>query len=276
MSDGQRVYTWDAEDRLVGITCLGQPSKVSTFGYDRLGRRIAITETPAGGGTPVTTRYLWCGDRLCQVRDGANAVTQEYYAEGEFVPGGASAYYGVDQIGSVRRAFTSPTSAASYGYDLYGQSLGVTPTTDMGFDGMFRHGPSGLYLTWFRAYDPGTGRWLSRDPLGEGTGRGGNLYPYVGGNPVGFRDTTGLFPTPPGAAEAIYSFLGLYAPPIGDAACPLPPGGCPTRRRIHRRARQRRYARQSRWLAAVRSGEEKMDMVWTLADARCTPLNSLT
>jgi RHS repeat-associated protein len=32
---------------------------------------------------------------------------------------------------------------------------------------MFLHQPSGLYLTLFRAYDPYSGRWLSRDPAGE-------------------------------------------------------------------------------------------------------------
>jgi hypothetical protein len=32
---------------------------------------------------------------------------------------------------------------------------------------MFYHADSGLYLTQYRAYDPRTARWLSRDPLGE-------------------------------------------------------------------------------------------------------------
>jgi hypothetical protein len=32
---------------------------------------------------------------------------------------------------------------------------------------MLYHADSGLYLTQYRAYDPRTARWLSRDPLGE-------------------------------------------------------------------------------------------------------------
>ncbi|MGH9738024.1 MAG: hypothetical protein ACRD4X_05495, partial [Candidatus Acidiferrales bacterium] len=59
LSDGQRDYAWDAENRLVGITYLGQPGKATTFSYDGLGRQTAISSTPAGGGTPVTTSYLW-------------------------------------------------------------------------------------------------------------------------------------------------------------------------------------------------------------------------
>src|SRR5690606_36002311 len=47
-----------------------------------------------------------------------------------------------------------------------------------------------LSLTWFRLYDPRTGRWLSRDPIGE---RGGiNLYRYVGNKPISSRDGLGL------------------------------------------------------------------------------------
>jgi len=42
-----------------------------------------------------------------------------------------------------------------------------------------------------RWYSPNTGRWLSRDPIGE---RGGmNLYAFVGNNPVGRIDYLGLF-----------------------------------------------------------------------------------
>jgi hypothetical protein len=41
----------------------------------------------------------------------------------------------------------------------------------------------------FRAYDPSTGRWLSRDPIGE---KGGlNLYGYVGNNPIRLVDPFG-------------------------------------------------------------------------------------
>jgi RHS repeat-associated protein len=55
---------------------------------------------------------------------------------------------------------------------------------------MFYHQGSGLYLTQYRVYEPRTGRWLSRDPIGE---KGGlNLYAYVGGDPLSFSDSTGL------------------------------------------------------------------------------------
>jgi YD repeat-containing protein len=86
-SDGLRNYTWDAENRLVGITYPGQSGKSTAFGYDGLSRRTAISSTPAGGGSAVTTSYLWCGARICQARNASGSVTREYYSEGEYVPG---------------------------------------------------------------------------------------------------------------------------------------------------------------------------------------------
>jgi RHS repeat-associated protein len=203
-ADGLRTYTWDAENRLVGIGYPAQPGKATAFTYDGLGRRVSITETPPGGGTPVTTRYLWCGDAICQARDGGNVPTRSYYDEGEFVPGapGQPHFYGVDQLGSVRRAFASASSAPAFNYDPYGSLLtGPAPTTDFGFAGLFNHQPSGLNLTLYRAYDPVAGRWLSRDPIGEPGDPYGNLYAYVQGNVPRLADPFGLFGVPgPGSS----------------------------------------------------------------------------
>jgi RHS repeat-associated protein len=60
-------------------------------------------------------------------------------------------------------------------------------TPDFGFARMYFHERAGVNLTWFRAYIPSLGRWLSRDPIGSN-----NPYSYVGGNPVSFADRLGL------------------------------------------------------------------------------------
>jgi RHS repeat-associated protein len=162
---------------------------------DGLDRRTAIARTPAGGGSAVTTSYLWCGSAICQARDATNAVTREYYAEGELVPGTPPQilYCGADQIGTVRRVFASTSSAPAYSYDPYGVPLQATaPLTDFTYAGMFHDADSGLDLTKYRAYDPIAGRWLSRDPLGEVSDPVGNLYLYVGGNPISIADALGL------------------------------------------------------------------------------------
>ncbi len=194
-SDGQRTYAWDAENRLVGIGYPGVSGKATAFTYDGLGRRATISSTPAGGGTATVTSYLWCGDDICQARDAGNTTLRSYYTEGEYLPGtpAQTLYYGIDQIGSVRRVFASTSSAAAYGYDAYGAPLQTTaPTTDFVYAGMFFNADSGLYLTNYRAFDPVAGRWLSRDPIGERSDAVANLYSYVGANPVALTDTLGL------------------------------------------------------------------------------------
>src|SRR5690242_6381537 len=102
---------------------------------------------------PTRTSYLWCGSQICQARNSTNAVTREYYPEGEFLPGSPAQpyYYGVDQIGSVRRAFASTTSAPAFSYDPYGNALQATaPVTDLNFVGMLYSTDSGLNLTQYR------------------------------------------------------------------------------------------------------------------------------
>ncbi|MDE2515962.1 MAG: hypothetical protein KGL12_08045 [Rhodospirillales bacterium] len=90
--------------------------------------------------------------------------------------------------------FASATSAPAYAYDPYGNPLqGTAPATDFGYAGLFYNADSGLDLAGARAYDPVAGRWLSRDPLGEGADPQGNLYAYVGGDPVGAVDPSGRF-----------------------------------------------------------------------------------
>jgi RHS repeat-associated protein len=65
--------------------------------------------------------------------------------------------------------------------------------TDFGFAGMFWLREIGLNLTLFRAYDPGLGRWLSRDPLNNAElEEGPNLFAYVHNNPVNHTDSLGL------------------------------------------------------------------------------------
>ncbi len=185
--DGQRTYTWDAENRLLSVSSKAQPARTTNFRYDGVGRRIA-TVSPDG----VETRYLWCGQALCQARDASDTVTRRYFAEGELTAAGGM-IYARDHLGSVRDVLSSVNGSrvASYDYDPYGnptQSDGQA-ATDFRYAGMFYHQESGLYLTRFRAYDPATGRWLSRDPVGQLGGV--NLYAYAEPDPVSYRDPAG-------------------------------------------------------------------------------------
>ena len=63
---------------------------------------------------------------------------------------------------------------------------------DFNYAGVFYDQVDGLYLTQYRVYDPVVGRWISRDPIGEGGNIAGNLYPYVDDLITGI-DPSGLY-----------------------------------------------------------------------------------
>jgi RHS repeat-associated protein len=194
LSDGDRTYSWDAENRLVGIAYPSQPGKQTEFKYDGLGRRVEIGDAPAGGGSTVMSQYVWCAGEVCEKRSAGGPILRGYFAEGEYANGsGDSALiYGVDQIGSVRRVFESAGVAPADDYDPWGQPINTARSeTDFGFAGMLTDATNSTALTWYRPYSPRLGRWISRDPLGESTDPNANLFAYVANNPVTQVDPDG-------------------------------------------------------------------------------------
>jgi len=125
-------------------------------------------------------------------------------------------YYTRDHLGSVRELCDgSGNKLTRYSYDPYGRTTAsyISGSTNATFQyaRMYTHQTSGLYLTKYRAYDPNTGRWLSRDPIGI---RGGiNLYGYVGNDPIYWNDPSGLTPAP-----GLFTVLGGAAGVVITAA----------------------------------------------------------
>lgn len=206
LSDGKRNYAWDAENRIIEITETSEPTKHAQFTYDGIGRRVGIAKSPSGGGTTNILRYVWCGSIICQVRDAAYGAIRAYFDEGEDITGvpDGALYYGVDQIGSIRRVFQN--EASKIDYDPWGVELGANAErADFGYAGMLSFDNMTAGLTWYRIYDPKIGRWLSRDPLGEKL-NDPNTYGYVINNPLKLVDSLGLCvensDNPPAAAQS--------------------------------------------------------------------------
>ena len=93
-----------------------------------------------------------------------------------------------------RNTLGVPQRAAHYEYDPFGNTIRSTGTyataNPFRFSTKYFDPETTLYYYGFRYYDPATGRWLSRDPIGE---RGGlNLYGFVGNDPVNAWDYLGL------------------------------------------------------------------------------------
>ena len=183
------TYEWDAADRLVAIN---MGTNRSEFTYDGSGRRTQIVEKQ-NGSVVSTKKFLWCGTELCEERDSTGAtVSKRFFGQGEQISG-TNYCFTADHLGSVREMTDSSGAIrARYEYDPYGRRAKVSGDLDADFayTGHYYHANSGFYLAPFRAYDPDTGRWISRDPISEVGGL--NLYAYVGSDPVNKVDPLGL------------------------------------------------------------------------------------
>jgi RHS repeat-associated protein len=191
-----RTFEWDDDGRMTAIV---MGTHRSEFAYDGYGRRIKIAELD-NGALVSKKLYWWLGGEIVCERDGidpAFPITKRYFGQGVVV-GAERLFYTFDQLGSVRELVDSTgVVRADYRYSTYGErtKVGGDLDSDWGYAGLFHHGPSGLDLATYRTYDSKMGRWLSRDPLGEGVDY--NLYRYCGNNPISCIDPTGESPLVP-------------------------------------------------------------------------------
>ncbi|MBO6604060.1 MAG: HNH endonuclease [Roseicyclus sp.] len=100
-----------------------------------------------------------------------------------------------NRLGSVILAVSVSTGAvaAEYDYDSFGQRTLVQGTEEVryGFTSREHDARTGLIHYRARAYDPLTGQFLQRDPIGFASGDL-NLYAYVENDPYNFTDPSGL------------------------------------------------------------------------------------
>ena len=194
---GSRTNEWDAVDRLVAVNIGNERTELA---YDSMSRLATIRHLTNGVQTSLR-RFVWCDNRICEERDAGGSVSKRFFEQGVQVVSGPNAgnyFYTRDHLGSIRE-LTDNTGAARahYSYDPYGRRTKISGDleADFGFAGMFSPAEVALNITRFRAYDPQSGRWLSRDPLpGAEIKEGPNLYAYVKDNPVNRTDPLGLGP----------------------------------------------------------------------------------
>jgi RHS repeat-associated protein len=187
LPDGTRIeYLLDAQDRRVGKRVNG--TLVQAFLYGDGLRPIAELD---GGGT-VVSRFV--------------------YATGDSVPdylvkAGVTYRIITDHLGSPRLVLDSATGqiVQRMDHDEFGRvALDTNPGFQpFGFAGGLYDAQTGLMHFGAREYDPETGRWTTKDPIGF-AGGDGNLYAYVGNEPVNNVDPAGLCLTTVG----LYLFAG--------------------------------------------------------------------
>jgi RHS repeat-associated protein len=123
---------------------------------------------------------------------------------------------------------------ATYAHDA-NSAPGFQP---FGFAGGHADPDTGLVRFGARDYDPETGRWTSKDPLGF-TADSPNLYTYAGNDPVNRIDPTGLSASPGHPGRKI-GRRGCLRPVAGPrAGSSRSPSSCRRGRRADPRSRRR-------------------------------------
>jgi RHS repeat-associated protein len=181
---GTTSFSYDYEDRVTSITRPGMTT--NAFAYNGFGARVRKTDSSG------TTTYLRSGTSVvAPVVADSGAVYTPGISERR---GGASRFYHGDIKNFVEQTDSSGQVVSSQQYDAFGNPVSASGT----WSGPFAYGgrfgyqsdsDTSLSLLGHRYYDPSTGRFLSRDPIGDGR----NWYVYCEGNPVAFSDPTGLY-----------------------------------------------------------------------------------
>jgi RHS repeat-associated protein len=207
-------YQWDAENRLIRLSRAGV---TVDYEYDFLGRL-----TSRDDGTSVT-QFLYDGwNRIAEYTGaGSSATFSKSYLWGLDMSGSLQGAGGVGGLLSMRNGIGAfrhfPTydgngnvseyiryngsQAAHFEYDPFGNETVetggsatfkfrfATKPQDYLVSGSNSSLTSKLYYYGYRWYDPVTGRWLGRDPIGENGGV--NLYGFVGNDGVDRSDFLG-------------------------------------------------------------------------------------
>ncbi|MBX9583464.1 MAG: RHS repeat-associated core domain-containing protein, partial [Gemmataceae bacterium] len=134
----------------------------------------------------------------------------------------------------------SGVAVERYAYDPFGartvydgsytvRTGGTAYANPIGFQGLRQDGPSGLLEADRRWYSPTLGRWTALDPIVYLAGDG-NLYRFVGNEPTGATDPSGLAPpgnAGPSGKDDAPSIKSVVLPTLPPAPRPQPLPGQP-------------------------------------------------
>jgi len=224
-NDGRWAYTWDAENRVTSFTrnsAAPSGSKVKLdCQYDSKSRRtqkvVSTWNTSTLNYQPSTTnRFIYDGWNLIAILDATNGLVQTFTwgtdASGTLQGAGgvgglismtvhqgtnAGTYFycfdGNHNVTTLVNA-TNGAIAAQYEYASFGELLRATGplafANPFRFSTKYQDDDTGFLYYGYRYYDPSTGRWLSRDPLGEQGGK--NVYAAFENDALSSCDALGL------------------------------------------------------------------------------------
>jgi len=224
-SDGAWTNTWDAANRLVSVQSLASvpatARKKLDFTYDCFGRRIQkIVSTWSGSvySPESTNRFIYDGWNLIAILNETNAPLASF-AWGLDLSGTTRGAGGVGGLLSMTVYQGSNAGTYFYSYDGNGNAVALSSAADGSITAQYEYGvfgeplratgpaamvnpfrfsttfydfETGLNYFGYRYYNPSSGKWLTRDPLGESAGR--QLYNFVWNSSPNLVDRLGLDP----------------------------------------------------------------------------------
>ncbi|WP_035614373.1 RHS repeat-associated core domain-containing protein [Haloferula sp. BvORR071] len=221
-------YGWDSRNQLVraktkDYATAGDGWDLS-FEYDSEGRRFRKTVVHKGTNSAgqifvhrEQVTFVWDGwDLVYELHEGSEGSFERKYVWGPDLsgrPGGlggagglllmretrgttSTNYYPLyDGSGHVTGLSDAAGNLlASYVYGPFGESISMSgkmaPVNPWRYATKYYDAETGLYYFGKRYYDPVSGQWLSREPLGESESL--NLYAYCHNDPVNHVDRLGL------------------------------------------------------------------------------------
>lgn len=203
LRDGQWTNSWDGENRLISQETLpavygaGAPRQRLEYDYDPQGRRLvkrAYDWVSGNWSLKYAVRFVWDGWNLLAELNPTNHLGIRSYAWGLDLSGSAQGAGGVggllwvaehgtaqpsvhfaafDGNGNVAALLdaVAGTVSANYEYGPFGETIRSTgplaKANPLHFSTKYEETETGCLYYGYRSYNSSTGRWPSRDPIGE-------------------------------------------------------------------------------------------------------------
>lgn len=222
--NAQWDYGWDAKNQLVHARTKDYDSGPQgwhvQFTYDAEGRRTKKHVVEYRDGAPVSEKevtFVWDGWDLLyerhQLPSGLTILERKYLWGPDILDGSAGGAGGLLLIRETKGNVTTDLIPlydgtghvialtnlnkdllATYAYGPFGEKISANGPRAQGnpwrYATKYLDEETGLYYFGHRYYDPVTGQWLSREPLGENESI--NLYSYAHNDPINGLDVLGL------------------------------------------------------------------------------------